>query len=213
MRRVVARFEDEETASDAERSLRKRDREPRRPEIDDAFFDPSARLPEARGLAWGGLVGGLLGAALLLAMAMDVVWIPRLSPLLAAGRLELAVFGFGAGAATGGFVGGLAGTYRDVPEPHGPRVAVAVPDHRVDETTTMLRGHGATTVDQTVLVHEHRHREQLPAMSPDRRSGPSAGTVASADSNPTTEPEAQPDADDPSNAEVPPESERRPNSE
>ncbi|WP_436926620.1 hypothetical protein [Halosimplex amylolyticum] len=217
MRRVVARFDDEEAASDAERSLRETDREPHRPEIDDAFFDPSARPPEARGLAWGGLVGGVLGAALLLAMAMDVVWLPRLSPLMTAGRLTLVVFGFGAGAAVGGFVGGLAGTYRDVPEPDGPRVAVAVPDHRVDETTTMLRGHGATAVDQTVLVHEHPHREQIPTVSPGRQSASKssrpAGRAANGDSNPATAADAETDASGTVDSGPPSESGRKSNSE
>ncbi|WP_436909140.1 hypothetical protein [Halosimplex marinum] len=194
MKRVVARFDDEDAASEAERSLRETDRRPYRPEVDDPFFDPSARLPEARGLAWGGLLGGLLGAAVMLAMAFDALWVPRLSPLMAAGQLELAVFGFGAGAAGGGFVGGLAGTYRDAPEPDGPRVAVAVPDRRADETATMLRGHGATAVEASVLVHEHPHRDRVSGVET-RRTPAAAPADRRAGSNPQAESDAPGGAD------------------
>ncbi len=154
MRRVVARYDDEEGASAAEADLREADLDPERPAFENPFFDPSARPPEARGLLWGGLVGGVVGAAILLAMALDLIWFPRLSPLLTAGRVALVTFGFGVGVAVGGFVGGVWGTTRDVPEPEGPRVAVAVPDHRVDDAVDRLRAHDPTAVDDAATRHE-----------------------------------------------------------
>jgi hypothetical protein len=153
VRRVVARYDDPADARDAEASLREADLDPERVEVENPFFDPSARLPEARGLAWGGLVGGLLGAALLLAMAMDVVWLPRLSPLMTAGRLTLVTVGFGVGVAVGGFVGGVWGTLQDVPDPTGPGVAVRVSEARVDDVRERLRDHDATTVDDAATSH------------------------------------------------------------
>lgn len=153
MRRVVARFDDEAAAADAEAALREADMDPERPEIENPFFDPSARPPEARGLRWGGLIGGLLGAVLLFAMAADALWIPRLSPLLTADRLVLVTFGFGIGAALGGFVGGVWGTTKPIPEPDGPRVAVRVSDARVDDARERLRAHGATAVGDGVTRH------------------------------------------------------------
>lgn len=156
MRRVVARFEDAADASAAEADLREHDMDPSRPNIDNPFFDPSARPPEARGLLWGGLIGGILGAVVLLAMAFDVIWLPRLSPILAAGRLILVLFGFGIGVAVGGFVGGVWGTLRDIPEPAGPRVAVEVPEHRVGNAKKQLRSHDATVVDDAATRHGKR---------------------------------------------------------
>lgn len=156
MRRVVARYEDDEHAREALTDLREGDLEPERPDLENPFFDPSARPPEARGLAWGGLVGGVLGAGVLLAMALDVIWIRRLSPLLTAGRLALVTFGFGTGVAVGGFVGGIWGTYKAVPEPDGPRVAVEVSDARADDVEDRLRDHGATTVDDAATRHGGR---------------------------------------------------------
>lgn len=150
MRRVVARYGDEEDAADAEAELREGDFGPERPDIENPFFDPSARPPEARGLLWGGFVGGIIGAAILLAMALDMIWFPRLSPVLSAGRLALLTFGFGIGAAVGGFVGGVWGTLKEVPDPEGPRVAVEVSDAQVDDVKDRLRKHDATTVDDGV---------------------------------------------------------------
>jgi len=153
VRRVVARYDDPEDATAAERDLRDEGYDPERPDIENPFFDPSARPPEARGLLWGGLVGGVVGAIILLAMAMDMIWIPRLSPLLTAGRLSLITFGFTAGVAVGGFVGGVWGLRKDVPEPEGPRVSVRVPDGEVDEIEDRLQRHDPTVVDDTVTRH------------------------------------------------------------
>lgn len=153
MRRVVARYDNEKDASDAEAELREVDFDPSRPDIENPFFDPSARPPESRGLLWGGLIGGVIGATILLAMALDVIWFPRLSPILSAGRLALVTFGFGIGAAVGGFVGGIWGTLKDVPAAEGPRVAVEVADGRVHDVKDRLRKHDATTVDDAVTRH------------------------------------------------------------
>lgn len=156
MRRVVARYEDEADASDAAAELHEADLEPERPDVENPFFDPSARPPEARGLLWGGLGGGIVGAAILLAMALDLIWFPRLSPILTAGRLTLVTFGFGIGVAVGGFVGGVWGTLRDVPDPEGPRVAVRVSDVQVDDVKDRLRAHDPTAVDDAVTNHGSR---------------------------------------------------------
>lgn len=153
MRRVVARFEDGADASDAEDDLREADFEPERPDVENPFFDPSARPPEARGLLWGGLIGGLVGVAVLLAMAMDMIWFPRLSPILTAGRLTLVTFGFTIGVGVGGFVGGVWGMLRGVPDPEGPRVAVRVSDAQIDDVKHLLRNHDATRVDDAVTHH------------------------------------------------------------
>ena len=154
MRRVVARYDDEEDALDAEADLRDADLEPEHADVENPFFDPSARPPEKRGLLWGGLIGGIIGAAILLAMALDMIWIPRLSPIMTAGRLALITFGFGIGAAVGGFVGGVWGTLKDIPDPEGPRVAVRVSDARVSDVKDRLRTHDATTVDDAVTHHD-----------------------------------------------------------
>jgi len=156
VRRIVARYEDSEDAREAQAELREADFDPERPDIENAFFDPSARPPEARGLAWGGFIGGLVGVAILLAMALDMIWVPRLSPILSAGRLALLTFGFTIGVAVGGFVGGIWGTLKEVPEPEGPRVAVEVSDGRVDDVKDRLRRHDATTVDDAVTHHGGR---------------------------------------------------------
>ncbi|MDS0261940.1 hypothetical protein NDI56_21265 [Haloarcula sp. S1CR25-12] len=153
MRRVIARYDDPADATEAEEDLRKDGYDPERPDIENPFFDPSARPPEARGLLWGGLVGGVLGAILLLAMAMDMIWFPRLSPILSAGRLALVTFGFTIGIAIGGFIGGVWGLSKDVPEAEGPRVAVRVSDAEVDEVEDRLRMHDPTVVDDAVARH------------------------------------------------------------
>lgn len=153
MRRVVARYDDEDDAAEARAALHEMDLDPERPDVENPFFDPSARPPEARGLLWGGLLGGVVGAAILLAMALDVIWVPRLSPIVSAGRLSLVVFGFGIGAAVGGFIGGIWGTSREVPDPEGLRVAVEVSDSRVDDVKDRLRNYDASTVDDGVTRH------------------------------------------------------------
>jgi len=104
-------------------------------------------LPEGRGILLGGLLGGVLGAALLLGMDLDLFWVPRLSPLLTADTLTLLSFGFGIGAAVGGFGGGVWGTLQDLPETADERVAVDVTDARAGEVTSKLRSNGAVVVD------------------------------------------------------------------
>ncbi|MFD1587939.1 hypothetical protein ACFR9U_13200 [Halorientalis brevis] len=153
MKRVVAEYEDADDASAAEADLRDADLEPVRPDVDNRFFDPAARPPEARGLVWGGLVGGVLGTVLLGAMALDFLWLPRLSPIMTASRLTLLVFGFGLGAAAGGFVGGVWGTYQDIPDPTGPRVAVDAPDDRASDAKERLRAHDPSALDEAVTTH------------------------------------------------------------
>lgn len=155
MRRIVATFDDEDDAAAARRALRDADLKPETPAIDNPFFDPSADLPERRGLLWGGLLGGLLGAVLLFAVNQNLLWIPRFSPIMTAGRYVLLFLGFGLGATVGGFVGGVLGTAQRVPERDRPRVAVTVPDGRVRPTTGLLRRHGATDVADAVTYHEH----------------------------------------------------------
>lgn len=154
MKRVVARFDDESDASGAVSALRSDDLDPERPTFDAPHFDPTARLPEARGLAVGALLGGLLGLTLFQAINAGVLWIPRLSPLMSAGEYAVPVLGLGLGAATGGFLGGVVGTLQPVTTADDPAVAVAVPDDRVAEVTSLLRRHGATTVADRVTYHE-----------------------------------------------------------
>lgn len=154
MRRVVARYETEEDADALEDELRDAALEPERPEFDNQFFDPSADPPEKRGLLWGGLIGGVIGAAIVMAMAVDLIWIPRLSPIISAGRLSLFTFGFGIGVAVGGFVGGIWGTLKEIPEPDEVRVAVEVSDARVGEIAERMRSYNATTVDEAVTTHD-----------------------------------------------------------
>lgn len=154
MRRVVARYENSEDAAAIEAELRNADLEPMRPEFENPFFDPSAKLPEKRGLLWGGLIGGVIGIAVVLAMALDMIWIPRMSPIITAGRLSLITFGFGIGVAVGGFIGGIWGTLQEVPEPEGPRVAVEVSDDRVGDVVDRMHSHGAIAVNDSVTHHE-----------------------------------------------------------
>lgn len=158
MRRVYATFEDEADASAAEGSLREADLEPEEPDVDNPFFDPTVEVPEARGWLWGGLVGGVVGALLFAGLSQYVFWVPRISPVMTAGPYALAFLGFGLGVAAGGFLGGVAGTYRDLPAAEGPQVAVTVPDHRVDDVSDRLRASGAVAVDDTVTFHEHPRR-------------------------------------------------------
>lgn len=152
MRRVVARYDDPDDAAKAESDVGD-DFETERPDIENPFFDPSSRPPESRGLLWGGLIGGVIGSAVLLAMALDMIWFPRLSPLLTAGRLALVTFGLIVGATVGGFVGGVWGTLQEIPDPDGPRVEARVPDAKADDVKERLRDHGATAVDDAVTKH------------------------------------------------------------
>lgn len=161
MRRLVATFENTEEATEAKQALHEADLEPEEPDIDNPFFDPATTMPEGRGLLWGGLLGGVIGAVLLFAMDQNVFWLPRISTIMTAGRYELIFLGFGLGAATGGFLGAVVGTSRKVPELDQPRVAVVVPDNRVNETENLLRGQGATAVDGTVTHHEHPLQTQV----------------------------------------------------
>ncbi|MDS0478112.1 hypothetical protein [Natrinema sp. 1APR25-10V2] len=161
MKRIVAAFENGDDAGEARQALREEDLESREPSIDNPFFDPSTKMPEGRGLLWGGLIGGLIGAILLFAWNEHIFSIPRLSPIMTAGRYELIVLGFGLGAAIGGFVGGVIGVVRRTPELDKPRVAVTVPDHRTGEVESLLRSHGATTVEGAVTHHEHPQQSKV----------------------------------------------------
>lgn len=160
MKRVVAQFEDAEAMADAERVLRDAGLEPQEPAIDNPFFDPSTRMPESQGLLIGGLLGGLIGAVVLFAMALNVVRIPRISPIMTAGRHMLTILGFGVGVAAGGFVGGVIGTAMEAPILDHPRLAVVVPEHRADEVETLLERHGSTVIEGTAAYHEHPLRGQ-----------------------------------------------------
>ncbi|NHN42988.1 hypothetical protein G9C85_15315 [Halorubellus sp. JP-L1] len=159
MRRIVATFDDTEDATAAKQALREAGLEPEEPEIDNPFFDPATTMPEGRGLLWGGLLGGLVGAVLLFMLDQNVFWIPRISPIMTAGQYMLVFLGFGLGAAIGGFLGGVVGASRPVSALDRPRVAVMVPDDRIGETEDFLRERGATAVDGTVTYHEHPHRK------------------------------------------------------
>lgn len=160
MRRIVAQFEDAEAMTGAEDALQESDLEPEEPDVDNPFFDPSTRMPESQGLLIGGLLGGLMGAVLLFAMDQDVFWIPRISPIMTAGRHMLTVLGFGVGVAAGGFIGGIIGTAMQAPDLEQPRLAVVVPDNRVGGVEGLLQRHGATAIEGTVTYHEHPLRKQ-----------------------------------------------------
>ncbi|MFB9823533.1 MULTISPECIES: hypothetical protein [Halobacteriales] len=160
MRRIVATFDDSEETTEAKQALREAGLEPDEPDIDNPFFDPATKMPERRGLLWGGLLGGLIGAVLLFMMDQNMFWIPRISPIMTAGQYMLILLGFGLGAAIGGFLGGVVGTSRQVTALDQPRVAVMVPDNRVGETEDLLRDQGATAVDGTVTHHEHPQQTQ-----------------------------------------------------
>lgn len=73
-------------------------------------------------------------------MALDMIWFPRLCPIMTAGRLALVTFGFTVGVAVGSFTGGTVGLLRDVPDPEGPRVAVEVSDAEVDDAVARHGG-------------------------------------------------------------------------
>lgn len=161
MRRIVAQFEDAEAKADAEQALRESDLEPTEPAVDNAFFDPSIRMPESQGLLIGGLLGGLIGAVLLVAMDLDVFWIPRISPIMTAGRHALGFLGFAVGVAAGGFVGGVIGTAMEAPSVDRPRLAVVAPEHRVGEVEDLLDSHGATAIEGAAAYHEHPLRERV----------------------------------------------------
>ncbi|WP_225335324.1 hypothetical protein [Halomicrobium urmianum] len=161
MRRLVAAFDDGEDAEAARDALRGAGLDPSEPDVDDPFFDPTVAMPEERGLAWGGLLGGLLGAVLLLAVSRHLVPAWRFAPIMASGPYALTFLGFGLGAASGGFLGGLLGTYRRVPERERPRVAVVVSERRAREATSLLRDHGAAAVDDVVSHHEHPQASEV----------------------------------------------------
>lgn len=160
MRRIVATFDDGDAAAAARSALRDVGLEPRAPDVENPFFDPVADVPEAGGLLFGGLLGGLLGAGVLFAMTQSVFWVPRLSPIMTAGESELVFLGFGLGAAAGCFLGGVVGTVRELPDSDRERVAVTVPDDRVGDVANLLHANGAREVDGVVTHHEHPLRER-----------------------------------------------------
>lgn len=161
MRRIVARFDGTDDLADAKLALREADFDPTEPDVENPFFDPTSPMPEARGMLWGGILGSVVGALLLFALARNVFWLPRISPILTAGPYMLAFLGFGVGAAIGVFLGGVIGTYRRVPDQDAPRVAVLAPDHRVDDATERLRRNGATAIEHAVAYHDHPLRSQV----------------------------------------------------
>ncbi|WP_247729670.1 hypothetical protein [Halovivax limisalsi] len=161
MKRLVATFDDEGAATDADRAVRDAGLTPREAAVDAPFLDPTATMPERRGLLWGGLLGAVLGTSIMLAMAANLLWIPRTSPAMTAGPYMLGFFGFGVGAAVGGFVGGAIGTYREVPRSDRPRLAVVAPDQRADEIEDLLRRHDAHRVERSVLTHDHPQQRRL----------------------------------------------------
>lgn len=160
MRRIIATFEDAEDRAAAKEALRDANLESKVPDVDNPFFDPATKMPEGRGLVWGGLLGGLVGALLLFALEQNMFWLPRISPIMTAGVYMLVFLGFGLGAAIGGFLGGAIGTYRQPPDIDQLRLAVETPDHRVDEAEDILRDHDATSVSDTVTYHDHPQRTQ-----------------------------------------------------
>ncbi len=100
-----------------------------------------------KGMAVGGLAGGLLGAAAVLAL-------PGIGPVLSMGLLASAL-GFGAaGVATGGIIGAMAGLGISEDEArlyekefHAGRAIVAVHAHaRVLEARRILGKHGAQNI-------------------------------------------------------------------
>lgn len=155
MKRIVARFEDEDDVEGAEDALHDADLEPDQPEFDNPLFDPTARLPEVRGFVWGGILGGVLGLVVISTTYLDLFVVPRLSPMMSADPLALLVLGLGVGVVVGGFIGGVVGTLRPIPEPEELEIAVDVPDARVNEATEILRSHDATAVDGSVTYHEN----------------------------------------------------------
>lgn len=159
MKRIIATFVDSDDAAEARHLLRDVDLEPEKPDIENPFFDPATNMPEGRGLRWGGIVGGILGALVLFALGQNAIVIPRISPIMTAGPYVLVVLGFGVGTAVGSFIGGVIGTIRPVPAREQSRVAVVVPDHRTDEATDLLRDAGAETVEDAVTHHRHPLRE------------------------------------------------------
>lgn len=53
------------------------------------------------------------------------------------------------------------GTYRAAPELAGYTLVMAVPEDRANEIKSLLRRHGATTVDDMTTFYEHPHRDQV----------------------------------------------------
>lgn len=160
MRRVVARFADEADATAAAESLRERGLDPDRSAIENPFFDPTAPIPEARGLAWGAILGALVGLLLFQAVNADVLWVPRWSPMMSADEFAVPFLGLGLGAAAGGFVGGVVGTLRPVPGSTAVALTVSVPDDRAGEVAGLLRDAGATAVRGRVTYHENPQQRE-----------------------------------------------------
>lgn len=170
MRRIVARFDDSEHLENAKNALREADFDPTEPDIENPFFDPSTSMPEGKGMLWGGILGGVIGALLLFALNQNAFWIPRISPIMTAGRYMLVFLGLGVGAAIGVFFGGVIGTYKRVPNQDEPRIAVLVPEQRIDDVTELLRHNDATVVDDAVAYHDHPLRTQTAQTPADKGS-------------------------------------------
>jgi hypothetical protein len=156
----VARFADEAGARTAAETLRERDLDPDRSAIENPFFDPTAPLPEARGLVWGAAAGAILGILLFQAINADLLWVPRWSPMMSADEFAVPFLGLGLGAAVGGFLGGVAGTLRPVPDSTAVVIAVAVPDDRREEVAGSLRDAGARSVRGRVTYHENPQQRE-----------------------------------------------------
>lgn len=75
--------------------LREASLEPDELDIDNPFFNPAIKMPEGRGLLWGGLLGGFIRAVLLFMMDQNIFWIPRISPILTTGQYMLIFLGSG----------------------------------------------------------------------------------------------------------------------
>lgn len=171
MKRIDARFDDEQDADAARAALRDAGFDPQTPDVENPFFDPTVRLPEVRLGAIGAVLGGIVGLLLLVAFEQYLFQVPRLSPVTTAGEYSLAFLGLGLGVACGGFVGGAVGILLSAPTNANSSVAVVVPRHRVGEATELLRDHGASTVKTVVAYHEHPHRSEAHESQADDGTG------------------------------------------
>lgn len=159
MKRIDASFADERDATAARAALREADVEPETPDVENAFLDPTVRVPELRLGAIGAVLGGIVGLLLLVGLEQYLFQVPRFSPITTAGEYSLAFLGLGVGIACGGFVGAAIGTALALPTPDRPRVAATVPVERASEVEACFEEHGATDVRSTTLYHRHSRAE------------------------------------------------------